>query len=497
MAKKTYEQQVEETLANIEKMRKAGANAEEIWQTIKDNSFIVEALNAVDEKEIRSYFDIYPQNDSDARLPMMLGQNVLKGTASMLGIIGDGESFFNGLLGDKGRTGFGAITGQPSERPDEGSHWLPTSTEINDFLGGFGLVDSPDLRPQPGGEDWAATGAYGLGAALPFILSGGSSAIPTVASGVGGALTAKAASEIFPDNELATFLGGLIGGGVIHGSMETLAKNAATNSAKSELQAALNAKAALEAKLMTQKLDSAKMFAGLTEKHAVEGKAVADAAAGSIEAAKAKLVAAEASAESILAGQLDLLGQGDKLDLAMGKVKNWAKLGAKDRAALVPDPAVRKSLDLATSERAAAIESAKKTLADSKKSAADELAKTRAEMRVKQIEAAREKLMTEQRIGKIQMRIPEKTKYSLGDLRRDVGLGSLGAGVNTALAAAIPALGTGTPFHAAGVGAGVAAIPYAAKYIRSTLSNPGRINALLLGAEGADAVDNWKPDEER
>jgi hypothetical protein len=318
-----------------------------------------------------------------------------------------------------------------------------------------------------------------------------------LASGVGGALTAKLASEIFPDNELAPLIGGLVGGGVIHGSMETLAKSAAANSAKGELQAALNAKAALEAKSMTQELDSAKMFAGLTEKHVAEGKAVADATAAGIEAAKAKLAAAEASAESILAGQLDLLGQGDKLDLAMGKVKNWAKLGAKDRAALVPDPAIRKSLDLATSEQSAAIESAKKALADSKKSAQEELAKTRAEMRVKQIEAAREKLMTEQRIGKAQMKIPEKVKYSWDDLRRDAVNGALGSGVNTALAATIPALGNGTPFHAAGLGAATVAVPYAAKYIRSTLRNPGRINSLFLGMEGADAVDNWKNQEAR
>jgi len=32
---------------------------------------------------------------------------------------------------------------------------------------------------------------------------------------------------------------------------------------------------------------------------------------------------------------------------------------------------------------------------------------------------------------------------------------------------------------------------YALNYVKSTLGNPGRLNALMLGVEGADAADNW------
>ncbi|MCK9361730.1 hypothetical protein M0Q28_05940 [Patescibacteria group bacterium] len=488
----SYQKQFDDLTGLVENARKLGATNEEIWEAIKEKPLVVEALSAVDEKDIRSAFDVYQQNTGPERLPAMLGQNVLKGAASMLGAPGDFEALINGLLGDKGKTGWNTITGTESERPEAGSHWLPTSEETNDFLRGLGLIDSPDLRPQPGGEDWAATGAYGLGAALPIALTGGGM-LPNLASGVGGAISAKGASELFPENELAPFLGGLLGGGVIHGSMEKIASMQGAKSTMSELEDALATKAALQGKHLDEKLNFEKMMSDLGGKKAETLAAAEASGKAGIEAAAEKLAAAQVAAGGLISRDLATLGALDKLDIATGKLAEWGKLGAKDKAALVGDPTVRKALDLATSEHASAIEAAKSGLAEAKKSAAAGLAEAKKEMRTRSIEAAKERLTAEQRIGRAKAAVPkvESIGETIGRIKRDVAHGAFGASAAGGLSAAISGLGSGTPLHAAGGAVASIAAPYALNYVKSTLGNPGRLNALMLGVEGADAADNW------
>jgi hypothetical protein len=458
-----------------------GYSRDDVWTYLKENDpSVTEALTSgFDEDSIRGELNLVNQNESAGRLPMMLGQNVLKGTASMVGLPGDLESMINEFAGFREASG-------------EATHVLPTSSQINEFLGGFGLVDSPDLRPQAGGEDWAATGAYGAGMALPIVATGGG-ALPTLASGVGGALSAKVASELFPDNELAPILGGLLGGGIIHGSMEKIAALRGAKGAMSELEDALATKAALQGKHLDEKLNFEKMLSDLGGKKA-EALAVAEARGkAGIEAAAEKLAAAQAAATGVVSRDLATLGALDKIDIATGKIAEWGKLGAKDKAALVGDPAVRKAMDLATSEHASAIEAAKGGLAEAKKSAAAGLAEAKKEMRTRSIEAAKERLAAEQRIGRAKAAVPkvESIGETIGRIKRDVAHGAFGASAAGGLSAAISGLGSGTPLHAAGGAAASIAAPYALNYVKSTLGNPGRLNALMLGLEGADAVDNW------
>jgi hypothetical protein len=470
-----YEKQIKQALDQ-------GYSRDDVWSYLKENDpRVAEALSSgFEEDSIRSELNLFNQNESPGRVPMMLGQNVLKGAASMVGAPGDIESLINQFTGFKEPSG-------------EATHVLPTSGQINDFLGQFGLVDSPDLRPQPGGEDWAATGAYGAGAAIPIILSGGA-ALPSLASGVGGALSAKAASELFPDNELAPILGGLLGGGIIHGSAEKISAMSKAKGAMSELEDALAAKVALQGKHLDEKMNFENMMADLGKKksEALAGAEVAGKAG--IDTATGNLAAARESARSLIASDLASIGALDKLDVATGKIADWGKLAAKDKAALVGDPAIRKALDLATSEHAAAINSAKESLRGVKKSSGEALAEAKATMRTRSIEAAKERLATERRIGQAKAAIPktETLGETIGRIKRDVAHGAFGASAAGGLSAAISGLGSGTPFHAAGGAAASIAAPYALNYIRSTLSNPGRMNSLMLGLEGADAVDNWK-----
>jgi hypothetical protein len=461
-----------------------GYSRDDVWSYLKENDpAVTEALTSgFNEDSIRSELNLFNQNESAGRIPMMLGQNVLKGTASMVGAPGDIESLINAFAGFREASG-------------EATHVLPTSGQINEFLGGFGLVDSPDLRPQAGGEDWAATGAFGAGAALPIIASGGA-AVPTLASGVGGALSAKVASELFPDNELAPILGGLVGGGIIHGSMEKIAAMGKAKGAMVELEEALAGKAALQGKHLDEKLNFEKMMSDLGGKKAETITAAEASGKAGIEAAAEKLAAAQATAGGIISRDLATLGALDKLDIATGKLAEWGKLGAKDKAALVGDPAVRKALDVATSEHASAITQAKEVLTEAKKSAAAGLTEAKKEMRTRSIEAAKERLAVEQRIGRAKTAVPkvESIGETIGRIKRDVAHGAFGASAAGGLSAAISGLGSGTPLHAAGGAVASIAAPYALNYVKSTLSNPGRLNALMLGVEGADAVDNWARD---
>lgn len=93
----------------------------------------------------------------------------------------------------------------------------------------------PEYRPQTKGGEYAKAAITG---ATSGVLTGGGGVIPALA-GLGGGLGAKFAGDAYPDNPLAPFLGGVLGGGALGGGYSWL-KPSANSVASSVLNDARN-----------------------------------------------------------------------------------------------------------------------------------------------------------------------------------------------------------------------------------------------------------------
>lgn len=90
----------------------------------------------------------------------------------------------------------------------------PTSAQTTALGQQIGLTDRPDLTPQTTREEYEAAAARGVGAAAPFALTGGASAVPAIlASGATGGIGQHIGEQILPEHPIiGGTLGGLIGG---------------------------------------------------------------------------------------------------------------------------------------------------------------------------------------------------------------------------------------------------------------------------------------------
>lgn len=192
-----------------------------------------------------------------ARASALTASGLTKGLGSILGLPGDLESLVNSGAAKLGFPGAG-----------EG-HFLPTSSDIVGVTDKLGLTNRPDLTPQNPVEEFGSAAATGLGSGLAF----GPAGTGAVLSGIGGGLGAEGANKIFPDNPIAQFIGGLIGGFGVGGGTSAVEKALA----KGDLKAAQSA---------FDEATAAKAELGLTHRANLEEANVAkEAAIGNAKAA--------------------------------------------------------------------------------------------------------------------------------------------------------------------------------------------------------------------
>lgn len=97
---------------------------------------------------------------------------------------------------------------------------LPDSSDVNAFGKRLGLWDRPDLQPQTTAEKYLASGAMGVGASIPLLMSGGMDAVPSLAAGLGSGIGSQAGHDLWPSHPtLGSISGAFLGGGLASGAL--------------------------------------------------------------------------------------------------------------------------------------------------------------------------------------------------------------------------------------------------------------------------------------
>lgn len=158
-----------------------------------------------------------PQLGGWERYPVLAGQALARGLVRTAGLPGD-------LL---------AAAAVPQLSPEQQADvasvggiapTFPTTQQLTSILGPSGALGTSTTLPQPGVERFAAGALEGLGADLPFILTGSPEAIPLRAGIAGaGALAGEGAHEYAPNIPLAGPVAGALAGGGVQGARNLLA----------------------------------------------------------------------------------------------------------------------------------------------------------------------------------------------------------------------------------------------------------------------------------
>lgn len=169
------------------------------------------------------------------RLPAMVASNAAKGASSLLSIPGDIQtgmnSVFDKTIGPYVDKFLPKLTPQQQAKLQalNNRHGILNSSVVNSAGQSLGLFNRPDLQPENKTEQYIASGAQGMGSALPFAFGGGLPALAKGAvGGFGAGLGAQGGHDIgeqYGHPALGSFVGAL-GGGLAGNSLFDLGSKA-------------------------------------------------------------------------------------------------------------------------------------------------------------------------------------------------------------------------------------------------------------------------------
>lgn len=173
--------------------------------------------------QFAQFLDQQPQMTGAERALAFPASYAAKGVAEGAGVLGNVERLLNTYVTrpiykalHNGNPGFALPNSIYTPNGVIEGHILPSSDQTTAPLRQAGLIDRPDLQPQNQFERGSAAALEGAGSVVPALLAtGGTGAVPMLASGAGGGVGALYGGDLggaLGHPYIGQFAGGLLGG---------------------------------------------------------------------------------------------------------------------------------------------------------------------------------------------------------------------------------------------------------------------------------------------